>query len=67
MIDQVRKLILNIKNLRNPSLGCLYSKESNHGHGTIIIVEGFSGPDSFMNLGSYVVVQAEHKKFTPEK
>ena len=55
------------KNLRNPSFGCLYSKEGDHGHGTVVVVEGLPGPDSLVHLRRHVVVQAEHEKLAPEK
>ena len=53
------------RNLRYPPFGGLYSKEGDHGHGAVVVVEGLPLPGPHVDLRRRAVVQGEHEVLAP--
>ena len=63
-IHEVLKLWQS-KDLRNPSFWSLHSKEGDHGHGAVVVVEGLAIPHSHVDLRGCWVVQGEDEVLAP--
>ena len=55
------------RNSLDPTLGCLYGKEGDHGDGAVIIVERSPAPVPRNDVWSCVVIEIVNKIFTPNE